>query len=126
MQLDFSKLDGLLPAVVQDATSGRVLMLGYMNEEAFRRTAESGSVTFYSRSRDKLWVKGETSGHRLVVKEIRTDCDRDCVLVQVEPLGPGVCHEGFVSCFFRQLDGAEWKQAEARTFDPDAVYETKS
>ncbi|MEO5719973.1 MAG: phosphoribosyl-AMP cyclohydrolase [Chthoniobacterales bacterium] len=122
MQLDFSKLDGLLPAVVQDAATGRVLMLGYMNEAAFRQTAESGSVTFFSRSRNKLWVKGGTSGHRLIVKEIRTDCDRDCVLVQVEALGPGVCHEGYVSCFFRRLEGTEWQEAEPRTFDPKAVY----
>ena len=126
MKLNFSKLDGLVPAVVQDHASGRVLMVGFMNDEAFRRTVESGAVTFWSRSRNKLWVKGETSGHRLLVREIATDCDQDCVLVKVEALGPGVCHEGYASCFFRRLEDGEWKETEARAFDPKAVYEVKS
>ena len=121
-QLDFKKLDGLLPAVVQDAATGRVLMVGFMNDEAFRRTVESGAVTFYSRSRNKLWMKGETSGHKLVVKEIQTDCDVDSVLVKVEAIGPGVCHEGYESCFFRSLSGGEWKVTEERTYDPKSVY----
>ena len=95
MNLDFQKSDGLVTAVIQDHASGRVLMVGYMNEEAFRKTVETGFATFYSRSRRKLWLKGESSGHRLVVKEISTDCDRDAVLVKVEALGPGVCHEGY-------------------------------
>src|SRR5437879_8271091 len=103
MNLDFQKSNGLVTAVIQDYTSGRVLMVGYMNEEAFRKTVETGFATFYSRSRQKLWLKGETSGHRLVVKEISTDCDRDAVLVRVEALGPGVCHHGSQSCFFRRL-----------------------
>ena len=101
MNLDFSKLDGLLPAVIQDHATGRVLMVGFMNEEAFRKTVETGYATFYSRSRNKLWLKGETSGHRLVVKSISTDCDQDTLLVQVEALGPGVCHNGYQSCFYR-------------------------
>lgn len=122
MDLDFTKLDGLIPAVIQDATSGRVLMVGFMNQEAFRKTVESGYATFYSRSRNKLWLKGESSGHRLVVKEISTDCDKDTVLVKVEALGPGVCHEGYQSCFFRQLDNGEWKVTEARAYDPATVY----
>jgi phosphoribosyl-AMP cyclohydrolase len=122
MELDFSKLDGLVAAVIQDHQSGRVLMVGFMNEEAFRKTVESGFATFYSRSRNKLWLKGETSGHRLVVKEISTDCDRDAVLVKVEALGPGVCHEGYQSCFFRRLDDGEWRESEPRTYDPTAVY----
>ena len=88
MELDFSKLDGLVAAVIQDATSGRVLMVGFMNEEAFRKTVETGFATFYSRSRNKLWLKGETSGHRLVVKEISTDCDRDAVLLKVDAHRP--------------------------------------
>lgn len=121
-QLDFKKLDGLLPAVVQDAASGRVLMVGFMNEEAFQRTVESGAVTFYSRSRNKLWMKGETSGHKLIVKDIQTDCDVDSVLVKVEALGPGVCHEGYESCFFRSLSAGEWKVTEERTYDPQSVY----
>src|SRR5947199_10418995 len=108
MNLDFSKADGLITAVIQDAASGRVLMVGYMNEEAFRRTVESGYATFYSRSRQKLWLKGESSGHRLVVKEISTDCDRDAVLVKVEALGPGVCHEGCERRFLRRLEDGEW------------------
>jgi phosphoribosyl-AMP cyclohydrolase len=122
MYLDFSKLQGLVPAVIQDHASGRVLMVGFMNDDAFRRTVESGSVMFFSRSRKELWLKGETSGHRLIVKEIATDCDQDCVLVKVEALGPGVCHEGYESCFFRRLENGEWVEAETRTFDPKAVY----
>ena len=109
MNLDFQKLDGLVTAVIQDHASGRVLMVGFMNEEAFRKTVETGFATFYSRSRNKLWLKGESSGHRLVVKEIATDCDQDAVLVKVEALGPGVCHEGYESCFFRRLEDGEWK-----------------
>lgn len=122
MDLDFTKLDGLIPAVIQDATSGRVLMVGFMNQEAFRKTVETGYATFYSRSRNKLWLKGESSGHRLVVKEISTDCDKDTVLVKVDALGPGVCHEGYQSCFFRQLENGEWKVTEARAYDPATVY----
>jgi phosphoribosyl-AMP cyclohydrolase len=122
MELDFSKLDGLVAAVIQDHQSGRVLMVGFMNEEAFRQTVKSGYAIFYSRSRNKLWLKGETSGHRLVVKEISTDCDRDAVLVKVEALGPGVCHEGYQSCFFRRLDDGQWRESEPRTYDPNAVY----
>jgi phosphoribosyl-AMP cyclohydrolase len=122
MDLDFSKLDGLVAAVIQDATTGRVLMVGFMNEEAFRKTVETGFATFYSRSRNKLWLKGETSGHRLVVKEISTDCDRDTVLLKVDALGPGVCHEGYQSCFFRRLDDGGWAISEPRAYDPNEVY----
>jgi phosphoribosyl-AMP cyclohydrolase len=122
LNLDFQKAGGLVTAVIQDHATGRVLMVGYMNEEAFRKTVESGCATFYSRSRQKLWMKGETSGHRLVVKEIATDCDLDAVLVRVEALGPGVCHEGYESCFFRKLENDEWKIAEERVYDPSAVY----
>jgi phosphoribosyl-AMP cyclohydrolase len=122
MELDFAKAGGLVTAVVQDYGTGRVLMVGYMNEESFRKTVETGFVTFYSRSRRKLWMKGETSGHRLVVKEIATDCDRDAVLVRVEALGPGVCHEGYQSCFYRRLENGEWRVSEERAYQPDAVY----
>jgi phosphoribosyl-AMP cyclohydrolase len=122
MDLDFSKLDGLLPAVIQDYTSGRVLMVGFMNQEAFRMTVETGFATFFSRSRNKLWKKGETSGHQLVVREISTDCDRDTVLLRVDARGPGVCHEGYQSCFFRRLRDGEWVTAEQRAFDPGSVY----
>ncbi|MGA9106607.1 MAG: phosphoribosyl-AMP cyclohydrolase [Bryobacteraceae bacterium] len=126
MNLDFEKSGGLITAVIQDHSSGRVLMVGFMNEEAFRKTVESGFATFWSRSRKKLWLKGESSGHRLLVKEIATDCDCDAVLVKVEPMGPGVCHEGYESCFFRRLDSGEWKVAEPRTYDPNAVYGGKA
>jgi phosphoribosyl-AMP cyclohydrolase len=122
MDLDFSKLDGLVTAVIQDHVTGRVLMVGFMNEESWRMTVESGFATFYSRSRKKLWLKGESSGHRLVVKEISTDCDRDTVLLKVEAVGPGVCHEGYQSCFFRRLDEREWKTSESKSYDPEAVY----
>jgi phosphoribosyl-AMP cyclohydrolase len=122
MNLDFHKAAGLVTAVIQDNATGRVLMVGYMNEEAFRKTVETGYATFFSRSRKKLWLKGESSGHRLLVKEIATDCDRDAVLVRVEALGPGVCHEGYQSCFFRRLENGEWRISEKQTYDPDAVY----
>lgn len=124
MKLDFGKLGGLIPAVIQDYASGRVLMVGFMNEEAFQKTVDTGFATFYSRSRNKLWLKGETSGHRLVVKQISTDCDDDALLVQVESLGPGVCHNGYQSCFYRNLQNGEWVEAEARAYDPEAVYGT--
>ena len=123
--LDYSKFDGLLPAVVQDATTNRVLMVGFMNDEAFKKTVETGNVTFYSRSRNKLWTKGETSGHTLVVKEISTDCDVDTVLVKVDALGPGVCHEGYESCFFRTLKDGEWVVTDKQAYDPKAVYGNK-
>ena len=122
MNLDFNKLDGLVPAVIQDHASRRVLMVGFMNEEAFRRTVETGFATFYSRSRNKLWLKGESSGHKLVVRRMTTDCDQDSVLVEVEALGPGVCHEGYESCFFRELRDGEWTTCDARAYDPQAVY----
>jgi phosphoribosyl-AMP cyclohydrolase len=126
MSLDYSKLDGLIPAVIQDAESARVLMVGFMNPEAFRKTRDTGFVTFYSRSRNKLWMKGESSGHRLVVKEISTDCDDDTLLIKVESLGPGVCHNGYESCFYKKLDGDDWIESEPRTYDPAAIYGSKS
>ncbi|MBL0161635.1 MAG: phosphoribosyl-AMP cyclohydrolase [Bryobacterales bacterium] len=122
MQLDFAKTGGMIPAVIQDHATGRVLMVGFMNEEAFQKTVETGCTTFYSRSRNKLWMKGESSGHRLLVKSIQTDCDSDCVLVQVEAVGPGVCHEGYQSCFFRTLENGAWQITEAQTYDPKKVY----
>jgi phosphoribosyl-AMP cyclohydrolase len=123
MELDFKKLDGLVPAVIQDAASGEVLMLGFMNTEAYAATQASGEVTFFSRSRNKLWRKGEQSGHVLRVREIRVDCDVDSLLIRVDAVGPGVCHEGYRSCFFRQLSpNGETKVTAERTFDPSAVY----
>ncbi|HLW21905.1 MAG TPA: bifunctional phosphoribosyl-AMP cyclohydrolase/phosphoribosyl-ATP diphosphatase HisIE [Sphaerochaetaceae bacterium] len=103
MQVDFEKGNGLIPAIVQDAVTRRVLMLGYMNEEAFTITQERGLVTFYSRSRQKLWTKGETSGNYLTVRDIRVDCDHDTILVQAIPAGP-VCHTGSDTCFDEEND----------------------
>jgi phosphoribosyl-AMP cyclohydrolase len=100
--MDFSKLDGLIPAVVQDATSNEVLMVGFMNDRAWQITQETGYVTFFSRTRNKLWTKGETSGNRLKVREILVDCDDDTVLVKVDREGDGnVCHTGTRTCFRR-------------------------
>jgi phosphoribosyl-AMP cyclohydrolase len=102
--MDYSKLNGLVPAVVQDDESGEVLMVGFMNEQALDRTLASGFVTFFSRTRGALWTKGETSGNRLAVRRVLVDCDEDTVLVRVERLGRGqVCHTGERSCFFREL-----------------------
>ena len=102
--MDFSKLDGLIPAVIQDAYSAEVLMVGFMNEDALRLTLETGFATFFSRTRNKLWMKGETSGNRLQVVDMLTDCDDDTVLVKVKRLGDGnVCHTGERSCFFRAV-----------------------
>jgi phosphoribosyl-AMP cyclohydrolase len=108
--MDFSKLNGLIPAVIQDADSAEVLMVGFMNEDALERTRQSGFATFFSRSRNKLWMKGETSGNRLEVIEIFTDCDDDTLLLKVKRLGGGnVCHTGERSCFFRTLAGGGQK-----------------
>jgi phosphoribosyl-AMP cyclohydrolase len=120
--LNFDKQSGLLPVIVQDAATHRVLMLGYMNREAFENTLGTGHVTFFSRSRGKLWTKGETSGHYLLLKAMRTDCDGDALLVEAEPVGPGVCHEGFESCFFRALEDGEWRETDERVYDAGAVY----
>jgi phosphoribosyl-ATP pyrophosphohydrolase/phosphoribosyl-AMP cyclohydrolase len=104
--MDFSKLDGLIPAVIQDAVTGEVLMVGFMNQQALERTRESGFATFFSRSRQALWTKGETSGNRLAVLEMLVDCDEDTVLLKVKRLGDGnVCHTGQRSCFYRAFEG---------------------
>ena len=123
MEIAFAKAAGLIPAIVQDERSGDVLMLGFMNEEALAETRRTREVTFYSRSRNRLWKKGESSGHVLRVREVLVDCDADAVLVRVEPIGPGVCHEGYRSCFFRRIeeDGSATVIAD-RTFEPEQVY----
>ena len=108
--MDFSKLDGLIPAVVQDHVSGEVLMVGFMNEEAWHRTRDTGYVTFFSRARQKLWMKGETSGNRLLVRQVMLDCDEDTVLLKVRREGDGnVCHLNRVSCFIPMQSAAEAK-----------------
>lgn len=101
--IDFGKGNGLVPAVIQDYKSGEVLMLGYMNREALQKTLESGWVYFWSRSRDKLWMKGEESGNKLKVKEILEDCDKDSILVKAELIGENVCHTGNRTCFYEQI-----------------------
>ena len=102
--IDFTKLDGLVPGIVQDAATGHVLMVGFLNEESYRKTLESGFVTFWSRTRRKLWMKGETSGNRLRITETATDCDNDTLLFRVVVEGDGlVCHEGTVSCFTKPV-----------------------
>jgi phosphoribosyl-AMP cyclohydrolase len=123
MELDFEKENGLIPAIVQDQASGEVLMLGFMNREALARTTESGFVTFYSRSRQKLWTKGESSGQKLLLREMRVDCDLDAVLVKAELEGGAVCHEGYRSCFFRRLGpGGEASVVADRVFTPEELY----
>jgi phosphoribosyl-AMP cyclohydrolase len=113
--IDFAKMDGLVPGIVQDARSGEVLMVGFLNEDSYRRTVETGFVTFWSRTRQKLWTKGETSGNRLRVIEAATDCDHDTLLFRVKVEGDGlVCHEGTVSCFTRPIALAATAGAEVR------------
>jgi len=123
MTIDFQKGGGLVPAIIQDERSGDVLMLGFMNAESLSETQRCGEVVFFSRSRNKLWKKGESSGHVLRVREIRVDCDADALLVRVEAVGPGVCHEGYRSCFFRGIESSgDAKVIAERTYSPEAVY----
>ena len=123
MEIAFQKSGGLVPAIIQDSSTGQVLMLGFMNDEAFAETRRTGEAVFFSRSRNRLWRKGESSGHVLRVKEIRIDCDADALLLRVEPLGPGVCHEGYRSCFFRRIeDSGAARVVDEQTFDPAKVY----
>jgi phosphoribosyl-AMP cyclohydrolase len=123
MELDFEKENGLIPAIVQDAANGEVLMLGFMNREALAKTQETGFVTFYSRSRKKLWMKGETSGQKLLLREMRVDCDQDALLVRAELDGGAVCHEGYRSCFFRAMDRkGEAKIVAEQVITPEELY----
>jgi phosphoribosyl-AMP cyclohydrolase len=122
-RLDFEKSGGLLPAVVQDAESGEILMLAYMNEEAYRRTLETGKAWFYSRSRDKYWMKGESSGHVQEVREVRVDCDADAVILKVRQVGGAACHTGHRSCFYRRVaENGQWVVEGTPVFDPAKVY----
>ena len=122
--IDFAKGDGLVPVIVQDDASGAVLMLAYMNQESYDRTVASGYATYWSRSRNAYWVKGEISGHRQRVRTIHIDCDADTVLLRVEQEGGAACHEGYPSCFFRRRADQGWDVTETRVFDPATVYET--
>lgn len=123
MDIDFQKAAGLVPAIIQDHRTGEVLMLGFMNDASLAQTRASGEVVFFSRSRNKLWKKGDSSGHVLKVRELLIDCDADALLVKVEPIGPGVCHEGYRSCFFRAIaPNGDLAIISGRTFDPERVY----
>jgi phosphoribosyl-AMP cyclohydrolase len=120
--MDLKFQDHLIPAIVQDWKTGDVLMLGYMNDQAYQTTLKTGFVTFYSRSRQKLWTKGETSGHKLKVREVRVDCDQDALLVRAQLAGPGCCHMGYRSCFFRKVTPEGEEVIARQEFDPDQVY----
>jgi phosphoribosyl-AMP cyclohydrolase len=120
--IDFDKAGGLVPAIAQDAATGQVLMLAWMNREAFEETIRTGRVCYYSRSRGKLWRKGEESGNVQEVREIFIDCDADTILLKVHQIGGAACHEGYASCFFRQLENGELKTIGERLFDPKQVY----
>jgi phosphoribosyl-AMP cyclohydrolase len=123
MNIAFEKHNGLVPAIIQDENSGEVLMLGFMNEEALAETQRTQRAVFFSRSRNKLWRKGESSGHVLNVREIRVDCDSDTLLVRVQAVGPGVCHEGYRSCFYTKLEkNGAVTVMEERAFAPEEVY----
>jgi phosphoribosyl-AMP cyclohydrolase len=123
IQIDFKKTGGLVPAIVQDNETGEVLMLGYMNQESFEATLSTGNATFYSRSRQTLWVKGETSGNVQLVKEIRIDCDDDTVLIKVEQLGGAACHTGHRSCFYKKVENGTIRIIGEPLFDPKEVYD---
>ena len=127
VQLDFSKsTDGLIPAIAQDWKTGEVLMLAYINEEAWKKTLETGTATYWTRSRKKLWVKGESSGNIQKVKEILVDCDLDSVIFKIEQVGGSACHEGYPSCFFRRVEAdGSLTIIEERVFDPNEVYGKK-
>jgi len=126
IQLDFDKSDqGLLPAIVQDCESGDVLMLAYINKESWLKSLTTGKAHFWSRSRNKLWLKGESSGHVQLIREILVDCDQDTVVFKVEQLGGAACHKGYRSCFFRVIEGDEMKIIGEKIFDPEEVYGKK-
>ena len=125
-QLSFEKSEsGLLPAIAQDYQSGQILMLAYINRESWGKTLESGKAHYWSRSRSKLWLKGESSGHVQLVREILVDCDGDTVVFKVEQLGGAACHTGHRSCFFRRLEDGELSVVGTRVFDPETVYGKK-
>lgn len=122
--LDEIKWDdkGLVPAIAQDASTGKILMVAWMNREALQLTVEKQQAVYWSRSRRKIWPKGETSGHVQKIKEIRLDCDNDVVLLNVEQLGGIACHTGRESCFFKRLDGDQWREVEPVLKDPGEIY----
>jgi phosphoribosyl-AMP cyclohydrolase len=121
--IDFDKAGGLVPAIAQDVETGEVLMLAWMNREAYEETLRTRRACYYSRSRNKLWRKGEESGHFQEVQEIFLDCDADTILLKVHQIGGAACHEGYRSCFFRRVDADGVKIAAQRVFDPEKVYQ---
>src|SRR3954468_22737109 len=123
--LDFDKAGGLVSAIAQDAATGEVLMIAWMNKEAFDETVRTKRAVYFSRSRKRLWRKGEESGNVQEVREIYIDCDADAVLLKVNQIGGAACHEGYKSCFFRKLDGAKLTTVGDRVFDPATVYSKK-
>lgn len=120
--IDFEKSGGLVPAIIQDWKTGEVLMVGYMNAESWAKTRETGRACFWSRSRRKLWLKGETSGHVQVVREAYLDCDADAVLLKVEQVGGAACHTGYRSCFYRKIGKEGVEITGEKVFDPTEVY----
>jgi len=120
--IDFEKLGGMVPVIAQDDATGDVLMLAYMNREAFDETLRTGRVCYFSRSRNRLWRKGEESGHVQELKSMYFDCDADTILVKVNQIGGAACHEGYRSCFFRRIDGEQVTVMGERVFDPKQVY----
>jgi len=120
--IDFAKEGGLIPAIVQDWKTGEVLMVAYMNANSWAKTQETGKAWFWSRSRKKLWLKGETSGHLQRVKEAYLDCDNDALLLKVEQVGGAACHTGFRSCFHRRIEGDRLEISGEKVFDPREVY----
>ena len=122
IKLDFAKCGGLIPAIAQDHKTNEILMMAYINAESWQETIKSGYATYYSRSRQQLWKKGESSGHLQVVKEILVDCDLDTVIFKIEQLGPGACHTGHRSCFYRKVENGELSEVEETVFDADKVY----
>ena len=119
---DFTKGDGLVPAIVQDAETKEVLMMAYMNRESWEATLQTGKATYWSRSRQKLWLKGESSGHFQIIKAVFIDCDDDTILLQVEQLGGAACHTGHKSCFYRKLSGKDFVVVGEKIFNPEEVY----
>jgi len=120
--VDFAKSDGLVPVIAQDAATGEVLMLAYMNQESFEETLRTGRACYFSRSRNRLWRKGEESGNVQEVKEIRIDCDQDTILLKVNQIGGAACHTGYRSCFFTKIEKGTLVQDGIRVFDPKEVY----
>ena len=119
---NFAKGDGLIPVIAQDVDTKEILMLAYMNEQAWDATVQTGKATYWSRSRNSRWLKGETSGHVQLVKDIFIDCDDDTILLLVSQLGDAACHTGYKSCFYRKLKDGEWVVVGQKIFDPKEVY----